>query len=164
VKRHPLGHPLDAPPWRVRSTPSNQLVGRFGKTRDGGAKLHAGIDWAAPLGQPVFAAHPGVVATIGWEVTANGPHNAGYGQRIVLRGDAGVETRYAHLSYLVPYQAGMLVQAGELLGHVGHSGNAEPGDEHLHFEVRISGKPVNPLWWLGYSGEVMDGMPDPRLV
>ena len=154
---HPVGQ--DA---IVRATGSNWMLGRFGYTRKDSAgkpKMHRGVDWSVPLFTPVYAAHDGSILLCGWEVGRRGPRNGGYGQRVTIKSHDGVETRYAHLSILVPFAAGMDVTAGEFIGQVGHSGNAEPGEEHLHFEVRIDGTPVNPLWWLGVNGEARGGVP-----
>lgn len=152
-----MRNPINVSPVRIRTTAANSIIGYFGWTRDSGTTEHRGIDLVAPLGEPVFAAHLGIVERCGWEHNRHGKaHNGGYGQRLVLTGE-GVATVYGHLSFVVPFEPGMLVQEGEFVGRVGHSGNAEPGDEHIHFEVRLNGVPVNPLWWLGEPGQTRDG-------
>jgi murein DD-endopeptidase MepM/ murein hydrolase activator NlpD len=163
TKAHPLLGlvylPLVAAP--VRRSNENPLLGAFGWTRNGGTKMHWGIDWACKLAAPVYAAHAGQVLRCGWEVSGSGPHNSGYGQRTAIEGD-GLLSLYGHLLYAVPFAVGMAVQAGECIGLAGSSGNAEPGDEHLHFELTAGAGPrVNPPWWLYGAPHTAEGVPKP---
>lgn len=103
----------------------------------GGLRLHAGIDLAAPIGSPVYATMDGYVSAAGW--------GGGYGLSVRLtRG--GVETRYGHMSRLAVV-AGTFVRKGELIGYVGSTGLST--GPHLHYEVRINGRPVDPRGLLG---------------
>ncbi|MGH3737597.1 MAG: M23 family metallopeptidase [Micromonosporaceae bacterium] len=104
-------------------------------------QLHAGVDIAAPGGNPIRAADSGRVFRAGW--------NGGYGNYTCvyhgLYNGRGLATCYAHQSSIaVSY--GERVSRGQLIGRVGTTG-ASTGN-HLHFEVRLNGTPVNPLGWL----------------
>jgi murein DD-endopeptidase MepM/ murein hydrolase activator NlpD len=95
--------------------------------------FHGGIDMAASMGTPVFAAAGGVVHV--------GQSPAGYGLYVLVdRGD-DVATLYGHLS-AVDVTEGALVTAGDRIGEVGSSGFST--GPHLHFEVRRAGRPVDP--------------------
>jgi murein DD-endopeptidase MepM/ murein hydrolase activator NlpD len=105
-------------------------------------QLHAGTDFAAPTGAPIFAAASGRVVRAGW--------NGGYGNYTCiyhgqLANGSGIATCYAHQSS-IGVSVGEQVSRGEVIGRVGTTG-ASTG-AHLHFEVRIDGTPVNPLGYL----------------
>lgn len=95
-------------------------------------KMHTGIDYAAPVGTPVYAPADGMLTFKGWK--------GGYGHTVVLQHVNGVETLYAHLSAFSPAKG--KVKAGEVIGFVGSSGRST--GPHLHYEARIGGNPVNP--------------------
>lgn len=98
-------------------------------------KFHAGMDFSAKTGAPVFATGDGVVQRA--DNTASG-----YGNHIVLRHGFGYETLYAHLSkYNV--KRGQKVKRGDIIGFVGSTGRSE--GPHLHYEVHKNGEVVNPL-------------------
>jgi murein DD-endopeptidase MepM/ murein hydrolase activator NlpD len=104
-------------------------------------QLHAGVDIAAGGGQPIYAVADGRVIRAGW--------NGGYGNYTCIshgsyRG-SGLSTCYAHQSRIL-VSAGQRVRRGQVIGRVGTTG-ASTG-YHLHFEVRISGRPTQPLNWL----------------
>ncbi|MFG1921227.1 M23 family metallopeptidase [Cryptosporangium sp. NPDC048952] len=101
------------------------------------AQLHAGTDFAAPSGAPIRAAAGGVVVRAGW--------NGGYGNYTCIYHGGDLSTCYGHQSKILVW-AGEQVSRGETIGLVGTTG-ASTGD-HLHFEVRIDGNPVNPLPYL----------------
>ena len=101
-------------------------------------KLHKGIDIRAPLGTPVYAA-------LGGEVIRSENSSGGYGWVIYLRHTDGVETRYAHHKKNI-VRVGQVVQAGSMIALVGNSGRST--GPHLHFEIRIQGKAVDPLIFL----------------
>ncbi|MCW1930237.1 MAG: M23 family metallopeptidase, partial [Candidatus Kerfeldbacteria bacterium] len=114
------------------------LSSPFGVRRrpGGGREFHFGIDMAAVRGTPVKAAGDGVVVQAG--------HQPGYGNVVVIKHDAKFKTRYAHLSKIL-IRAGAQVQAGEIVGKVGSTGNARASGKtrdasHLHFEVEMYGK------------------------
>ena len=100
-------------------------------------KLHAGIDVAAARGTPVYAVSPGVVDTA--------RYNSGYGRIVVLDHGFGIKTRYAHNSSLL-VSKGDLVQTGQLIATVGSTGQST--GPHLHFELLIDDKAVDPLDYL----------------
>ncbi len=105
-------------------------------------QLHAGTDFAAPGGAPIWAADDGTVIRAGW--------NGGYGNyTCIYHGDLkngrGLSTCYAHQSR-ISVSRGQHVSRGQTIGRVGTTG-ASTGN-HLHFEVRIDGEPVNPMGWL----------------
>lgn len=98
-------------------------------------KFHAGMDFSAKTGAPIFATGDGVVQRA--DNTASG-----YGNHIVLRHGFGYETLYAHLSkYNV--KKGQKVKRGDIIGFVGSTGRSE--GPHLHYEVHKNGEVVNPI-------------------
>jgi murein DD-endopeptidase MepM/ murein hydrolase activator NlpD len=104
-------------------------------------RLHAGVDLAAPGGTPIWAAAAGRVFRAGW--------SSGYGNyTCVFHGTMqgkGFATCYAHQSAIL-VSSGQQVRQGQVIGRVGTTG-ASTGN-HLHFEVRLDGAPVDPLPWL----------------
>jgi Peptidase family M23 len=103
---------------------------------------HHGDDIVAPLGAPVLAVAHGVVFKVGLEKIG--------GRRLWLRDDRGNLFYYAHLSAYSPFAVnGAIVNAGDVLGFVGNSGDAEGGPFHLHFEIHPVG-----LLGAGYDGAV----------
>lgn len=99
-------------------------------------RLHAGTDFAAPVGTPIFAAGDGVVLFAG----PKGPN----GNFVKLRHDNGWETLYLHMNRIWPGIAvGTRVAQGQQIGEVGTTGRST--GPHLHYEVHIDGQPVNPL-------------------
>jgi murein DD-endopeptidase MepM/ murein hydrolase activator NlpD len=98
-----------------------------------GNHFHSGIDLAAPMKSPVFAATDGTVAA--------GEDPGGYGLYLIVVRDSTLSTLYGHLNTRLA-QAGDTTKAGELIGLMGSSGNST--GPHLHFEVRIRGLPVDP--------------------
>lgn len=110
-----------------------RLTSRFGRRW---GRMHTGIDLAAPLGTPVRTGAAGRVVFTGW--------NGGYGRFIKI--DHGkYQTNYGHLSKIL-ISNGSHVQQGDLIGLVGATGHAY--GSHLHFEVEINGKKVDPLLYL----------------
>ena len=113
-------------------------VDSWGAARSGG-RSHQGTDVMAPHGARVFAFVNGVVSRE--SSSANG------GIQLYLQGDNGVEYFYAHLSgYAV--STGTRVRAGQLIAYNGQTGNARYTAPHVHFEVHLSGGPVNPYPYL----------------
>lgn len=101
----------------------------------GRAAMHGGIDLAGPLGTPIYATADGIVGRAEW-------NSGGYGNLVEINHGQGIQTRYGHLSrYTV--RAGERVRRGQLIGHMGSTGRST--GSHLHYEVRIDGRAVNPI-------------------
>jgi murein DD-endopeptidase MepM/ murein hydrolase activator NlpD len=119
------------------------FINTYGAFRgDVSGNWHHGDDIFAPLGAPILACADGVVFSIGWNDVG--------GNRLWLRDSQGNEFYYAHLSAFTPLaQNGHRVKAGEVIGFVGSTGDAEGTPPHLHFEVH----PFQ-LLFMGYDGAV----------
>jgi murein DD-endopeptidase MepM/ murein hydrolase activator NlpD len=115
----------------------------FGAFRaDVAGQWHHGEDLVAPLGTPLLAVADGTLFSVGWNDIG--------GWRLWLRDDGGNEFYYAHLDAYSPLAvAGRRVKAGDVLGFVGTTGDAEGGPPHLHFEIHPA-----ELLSLGYDGAV----------
>jgi murein DD-endopeptidase MepM/ murein hydrolase activator NlpD len=124
------GYPVDSP-FGYRQLPWEEQ-----------GRLHAGVDIAAPSGQPILASADGVVARVG--------QDPGYGRFVELKHAEGLTTLYAHMNGFAPAIApGAAVKAGETLGQIGSTG-ASTG-AHLHFEVHdAKDRPMNPELFLGH--------------
>ena len=105
----------------------------------GATSNHKGLDWATPTGTPVYASCGGTVVKAGWA--------GGYGYAVYINHEDGRQTRYAHLSK-VQVKAGQTVKQGERIALSGNTG-ASTGP-HLHFEILINNKQVNPKNYLKY--------------
>ena len=117
----------------VRGYPSD----RFGYRHDpftGKKNLHPGLDISAPYGAKVLATGEGEVA--------HASRQQGYGRLVRLRHRFGISTRYGHLAEIT-VQLGQKVKRGDVIGYVGSSGRTT--GPHLHYEVRLSGQPLDPL-------------------
>ena len=103
---------------------------------------HTGLDLMAPYGSPIRAPLGGTVIFVGvWY---------GYGNMVDIRHENGMVTRYGHLSKFAPgIHPGAAVETGAVLGNIGTSGHAQGA--HLHFEVRIDGKVMDPKPYLGLA-------------
>jgi len=101
----------------------------------GRAAMHGGIDLAGPVGTPVYATADGIVGRSEW-------NSGGYGNLVEINHGQGIQTRYGHLSRMIA-QAGQRVRRGDLIGLMGSTGRST--GSHLHYEVRIDGRAVNPV-------------------
>jgi murein DD-endopeptidase MepM/ murein hydrolase activator NlpD len=100
-------------------------------------RLHAGVDIAVPAGTGIRAADSGQVVLAAW--------TGGYGNYVCIQHNGSLSTCYAHLSsYAV--SSGAAVSQGQVIGSVGCTGHCF-GD-HLHFETRVNGSPVDPMGYL----------------
>jgi murein DD-endopeptidase MepM/ murein hydrolase activator NlpD len=109
------------------------------------ARPHEGIDVSAPMGSPIEAPAAGVVTDAGWET--------GYGNTIIIDHGFGIVTKFAHASKLL-VRNGQRVSRGQRIALVGNSGLAT--GPHLHYEVHVNGRPVNPLKYVLPEGVVTD--------
>jgi murein DD-endopeptidase MepM/ murein hydrolase activator NlpD len=102
----------------------------------GYAKMHTGVDWAAPHGTQIFAAGNGVVEKVGWE--------GGYGKYVRVKHNNGYETAYGHMTaYARGIEPGVKVRQGQVLGFVGSTGLSTGA--HLHYEIMVNGRFVDPM-------------------
>ncbi|MEJ6398670.1 M23 family metallopeptidase [Yoonia sp. 208BN28-4] len=106
-------------------------------------RLHAGTDFAAPIGTPIYATADGVVTSAGW--------SSGYGRLIKIQHEFGIETRYAHLNSM-RVSVGQRVSRGQRIGDMGNSGRST--GPHLHYEIRVGGTPVNPMTYIRAGQDV----------
>jgi murein DD-endopeptidase MepM/ murein hydrolase activator NlpD len=123
------------------------ITSGFGYRRDpfnGHAAMHSGIDFKGPVGSPIFAAAEGQVTFAGWK--------SGYGQAIEITHGNGMLTRYAHLSR-IGVTVGQQVAAGATIGGLGSTGRST--GPHLHFEVRINDRSINPRPFLEAAPDVL---------
>lgn len=98
-------------------------------------RMHEGIDLAAPLGTPIYATAEGIVVKAGW-------NRGGYGNLVEVDHGRGIITRYAHLSTVL-VRPGQRVTRSQQVGRMGSTGRST--GSHLHYEVRIDGRAVNPI-------------------
>jgi murein DD-endopeptidase MepM/ murein hydrolase activator NlpD len=120
--------------WPLRG----RITSPYGvRVSSGSKEFHSGIDISSPLGSNIVAAENGRVSYTGYM--------RGYGNVIILSHDEGYSTVYAHNSVNL-VKKGQYIKKGSVIAKVGRTGNAT--GPHLHFEVRLSGKPINPLLYL----------------
>ena len=111
-----------------------------------GSENHCGVDIAGPLWSPVIGVADGFVVFAGW--------NHQYGNLVVIdHGNRGIQTIYAHLQKISVRKNDPIV-AGQRIGYLGSTGKST--GPHLHYEVRKSGKPVNPISYLLSQSEISD--------
>jgi murein DD-endopeptidase MepM/ murein hydrolase activator NlpD len=111
-------------------------------------RAHTGVDWAAPLGTPIFASGNGVIEKVGWE--------SGYGKYIRIRHAYGYETAYGHMTaFARGIQPGVRVHQGQIIGYVGSTGLST--GPHVHYEILVNGRFVDPLRLKLPRGRVLDG-------
>ena len=98
--------------------------------------MHTGVDWAAPMGTPIYASGNGTIEKIGWE--------GGYGRYIRIRHANGYQTAYGHMSAFARNMAeGKRVRQGQVIGYVGSTGLSTGA--HLHYEIIVNGRHVDPM-------------------
>ena len=128
-------------------TKINRINSRFGTRRDPlnrGYAFHSGIDIKGSHGQPVYSSAQGRIVYAGYK--------GAYGYTIDIDHGLGLITRYGHLSK-IHVNIGQQVKQGALIGRMGSTGRST--GTHLHFEVRVDGKAVNPQKYLKESANVM---------
>ena len=122
----------------VRPIPAAPITSGFGQRW---GRLHAGVDFGAPIGTPIYAASNGTVL-------AAGPVS-GYGQWVKLTHPGGVTTVYGHISSWT-VTVGQAVQPGQLIAYSGNEGRST--GPHLHFEVRPGDRPIDPVAFYAAHG------------
>lgn len=112
-------------------------------------KFHAGMDFSANIGTPIYATGNGTVTKAGWQ--------SGYGRVVVINHGFGYETLYAHMNK-INVRVGQKVNRGETIGEVGNSGKST--GPHLHYEVHLKGKVMNPVnyYFMDLNAEDYDRM------
>jgi murein DD-endopeptidase MepM/ murein hydrolase activator NlpD len=111
-------------------------------------KMHTGVDWAAPMGTPIYASGNGVVDRMGWE--------GGYGRYVRIRHANGYQTAYGHMSaYARNMAEGKRVRQGQVIGYVGSTGLSTGA--HLHYEIIVNGRHVDPMRIRLPRGRVLEG-------
>jgi murein DD-endopeptidase MepM/ murein hydrolase activator NlpD len=111
-------------------------------------KTHTGVDWAAPFGTPIFAAGNGTIDEIGLK--------GGYGKYVRIRHANGYQTAYGHMTaFARSLNVGSRVRQGQIIGFVGSTGLSTGA--HVHFEILINDRFVNPMTVKLPRGRVLDG-------
>ena len=133
---------------QVRPASYAAMTSGFGYRRDpftGAAAMHAGLDFAGPIGAPIYAAAKGRVSFVG--------QKSGYGNVVEVSHGNGLVTRYAHMSRFTA-KVGQQVAAGAMIGAIGNTGRSTGA--HLHFEVRNYDRPMNPRLFLERAPDVLE--------
>lgn len=123
------------------------LTSGFGVRSDpfrGGAAMHGGVDIPGPIGTPIYATADGIIGRTGWV--------GGYGNMVEIDHGKGIQTRYGHMS-AIRIAAGAHVKRGQLIGLMGSTGRST--GSHLHYEVRLDGRAVNPTPFLRTDGYLL---------
>jgi len=106
-------------------------------------EMHRGTDFAAKSGAPIYATADGVVTRAEW--------GSGYGRVVYVKHAFDIETRYAHMAK-IRVKKGQRVSRGQRIGDMGNSGRST--GVHLHYEVRVNGKDVNPMIYIKAGRDV----------
>ena len=133
-------------PFGLPVKTSFRYTSDFGYRNDpinGSGRLHEGQDLAGDYGSPIYTPADGTISFAGWE--------NGYGRLIKIQHAFGIETRYGHLSQ-IDVVVGQKVSRGDHIGDMGNSGRST--GTHLHYEVRLGGKAVNPMTFIRASNNV----------
>lgn len=137
IRQVPVSHPV----------PNHPISSKFGKRRDPFLKRiahHAGIDFKTKYGQPVFATGDGTVIAA--------KRKGGYGKMVEVDHGNGIVTRYAHLSR-ISVKTGDKITVGAKIGATGSTGRST--GPHLHYEIRINDKAVNPQRFLSAGKQLL---------
>ena len=129
----------------------SKLTSGFGMRKHpllGYTKMHTGVDFGVPYGTPIRSAGAGVVEIAG--------RHGAYGVTVEIKHNNKFETLYAHMSKLADgIRSGKKVNQGQIIGYVGATGRAT--GPHLHYEVRVAGRPMNPLKVKATGGKQLAG-------
>ena len=137
VSKVPLGHPVVG---------SYRFTGGFGMRKhpiSGGRRMHNGTDMAGSRGQKIVSTGDGVVTFAG--------RQSGYGNLVKIRHAQGFETYYAHL-HRINVKSGQKVSRGQKIGGMGNTGGST--GVHLHYEIRLGGKPINARNYMKAANDV----------
>ena len=130
---------LSAPTPTARSLPNplpgTRFVDTWGGARSEG-RTHEGVDIFAPRDTPIHATTRGIVVNVG-------PDRLG-GRTVMILGPGGQRHYYAHLNRYPDLSRGDWVEAGDVVGYVGDSGNAKGTPTHLHYGIYAAGGALNP--------------------
>jgi len=132
---------------QYRPAKVEMMTSSFGYRRDpftGAAAMHSGLDFRGPVGAPIYSAAKGRVIFVG--------RKAGYGNLVEIGHGNGLVTRYAHMSGFAS-RVGEEVAAGDVIGAIGSTGRST--GPHLHFEVRVNDRAVNPRPFLEAAPHVL---------
>ncbi len=124
----------------VKPTENIHISSYFGYRKDPftkKTKMHSGLDFAGPKNTKIYATADGIV-------TITKDSRRGYGKEVVISHAFDLSTRYAHLNDIL-VSKGQKVKRGELIGLMGNTGKST--GVHLHYEVRIDGRPTNPIYY-----------------
>ncbi len=100
-------------------------------------KFHAGLDFTAPQGTPIYATADGIVKTAEF-------NTGGYGNEVVINHGFGYETLYGHM-FRIKVKPGTIIKRGQVIGYVGNTGKST--GPHCHYEVHRNGDPVDPIYY-----------------
>ncbi|MCB9819482.1 peptidoglycan DD-metalloendopeptidase family protein [Candidatus Nomurabacteria bacterium] len=128
----------------------SDLYPNFGDPRDSGAREHEGLDIMATDGTPIVSPTDAVVVRVG--------DGSGSGLYVSTANPGGETFVYMHLSEVADIDGGDVLEAGDLIGYVGNTGNASGGAAHLHFEIRENRDPYDPIKRLTKEFSLKDKM------
>lgn len=131
AQRAPFANPVHA---------SVRFTSGYGYRRDpktGGRRMHNGVDFAGPHGTDIFSTADGVVTHAGWQ--------SGFGRLVEIQHAFGIKTRYAH-NTRIRVKVGQRVSRGDHIADMGSTGRST--GTHLHYEIRVNGRPVNPMIYI----------------
>ena len=118
----------------------NRIASGFGNRVDPVYKVrkfHAGLDFTAPTGTPIYATADGTIKDASFNA-------GGYGNHVIIEHGFGMQTLYGHM-YKIKAKKGQSVKRGEVIGYVGSTGKST--GPHCHYEVHRNGVPVDPIYY-----------------
>jgi murein DD-endopeptidase MepM/ murein hydrolase activator NlpD len=138
---HERRSPVTSQPAQVRWSPMLDHITITSLYGPRWGRNHNGVDFSAATGTPIYAAFDGTVRRAGWE--------SGFGYLVIIDHGDGVQTYYAHNSQIHVVE-GQWVESGQHISDAGNTGFSF--GSHLHFEVHVDGRPVEPLGYLEEAG------------
>lgn len=128
--------------------------GMYDPWNTGELTMHYGVDFPAAEGTPIYASAPGTVIAANYGTQ-------GYGNHVIIEHESGYTTVYAHCRNLA-VSTGTKVERGDIIGYVGMTGNTT--GYHVHFEVRVDGKAVDPIPYLENTNDVTGELIDKEMA